>query len=1069
MTRRVSLRLVRAAGAAVAVSLATACAEGPLPTGPSAIAGPLLSTHAAIGPKLVISQVYGGGGNSGAPFQNDFVEVFNAGDASATLTGLSVQYTSATGTGNFGANAGLLIALSGTLAPGQYYLVQAAGGTNGVALPTPDVTGGIALAAGAGKVALVTGTTSLGCNGSAAAGSTPCSAEQRARILDLVGYGNANFFEGTGTAPTLNNTTAALRLESGCRDTDQNRADFVTGTPTPRNTASPRNPCVPLAEAPTVAGVTPTDGAENVAVDSPLSVTFSTAVTLGETWYGISCSASGAVAAATSGSGTAYTITPNAPFARGETCTVTIDNTQVAAAGAPTVTMAAPFSWQFGTEADVCTLPFTPAYEIQGAGAASPLAGRTVTTQGVVVGDFEGSSPTLRGFYLQDATGDGNALTSDAVFVFNNNRDDVRVGDVVRVTGAVAEFQDQTQVSATTIAACGTGTVTPTDVTLPFPTPDYLERYEGMLVRFPQTLTVTEHFQLGRFGQVVLSSGGRLVQPTNVAAPGAAAAALQAANDRNRIILDDELQNQNRDPILFGRGGNPLSASNTLRGGDQVTGAVGVMTFTWAGNSASGNAYRVRPVGALGGGVPAFSAANPRPTSAPAVGGTMRVASFNLLNYFNTFTGCRNGVNGSSTDCRGADNAAEFARQRAKALAALRGLEADVIGVIEVENDGYGPGSAIQDLVNGLNETAGAGTWAFIDADAATGQVNALGTDAIKVGLLYRATTVQPTGITAVLNSTAFVNGGDTGPRNRATLAQAFVRTADRARLIVSVQHLKSKGSACDAPDAGDGQGNCNLVRVRAVEELLAWLGTDPTDTGEEDVLIVGDFNAYAKEDPIARLEGAGYVNLVPRFGGAGTYSFAFDGQWGALDHAMASPSLAAQTTGAADWHINADEPNVLDYNTNFKSANLQSTLFAPDAFRSADHDPVVVGLSLRSPGVAYDFGGLLPPYATTGRRFAATAGSALPIRFTLGGAVGTDVFAAGFPATQPVSCETGAPLGPRTAIDLAGNSSVSVNRGNGAYTLVWKSEAEWAGSCRALVLRLKDETQRTIVFRFGT
>jgi uncharacterized protein len=225
----------------------------------------------------------------------------------------------------------------------------------------------------------------------------------------------------------------------------------------------------------------------------------------------------------------------------------------------------------------------------------------------------------------------------------------------VRVTGNAEEFEGQTEiVSVTPIAHCGTGSVAPVDVTLPFPSADYAERYEGMLVRLHQTLYVTEHFQLGRFGQVVMSSGGRLDQPTNVTTPGAAAQALQGANDLNRIIIDDPMNNQNPDPILFGRGGQPLSASNTLRGGDTATDIVGVMTYTWAGDAASGNAYRVRPVNALGGSIN-FVAANPRPLAAPDVGGTLKVVGMNLLNFFNTFANCTNGAGGAATDCRGAD------------------------------------------------------------------------------------------------------------------------------------------------------------------------------------------------------------------------------------------------------------------------------------------------------------------------------------------------------------------------------------------------------------------------------
>ena len=137
----------------------------------------------------------------------------------------------------------------------------------------------------------------------------------------------------------------------------------------------------------------------------------------------------------------------------------------------------------------------------------------------------------------------------------------------------------------------------------------------------------------------------------------------------------------------------------------------------------------------------------------------------------------------------------------------------------------------------------------------------------------------------------------------------------------MDVNHLKSKGSACDAPDAGDGQGNCNQVRVNAVNELLNWFATDPTGTGEPDILMLGDYNSYAKEDPITTLEAGGFTNLVKSFVGDDAYSYVFDGQWGYLDHALGSASIVGQVTGVGDYHINADEPSVLDYNTDFKTA----------------------------------------------------------------------------------------------------------------------------------------------------
>jgi predicted extracellular nuclease len=345
--------------------------------------------------------------------------------------------------------------------------------------------------------------------------------------------------------------------------------------------------------------------------------------------------------------------------------------------------------------------------------------------------------------------------------------------------------------------------------------------------------------------------------------------------------------------------------------------------------------------------VPDFQPANPRPTDAPAVGGTLRVGVLNLLNYFNTFTGCTAGVAGPPTSCRGADNAFEFDRQWPKTVAAILGLDVDVLAIVEIENDGYGPTSAIQDLTNRLNAATLPGTWAFIDADAGAGQVNALGTDAIKVGLLYRPAAVTPVGTTATLNTMAFVGGGDGAPRNRPALAQAFAQTSDGEVFVAVVNHLKSKGSACETPDTGDGQGNCNAVRTNGALELLAWLAADPTGTGDPDILVLGDLNAYAMEDPIAVLEAAGYWNLQAEFGGYGATTYVFDGQWGSLDHAFASSTLFAQVTGAAAWTINADEPNVLDNNTNFKSAGQVVSLYAPGAFRSSDHDPLIVGLEL--------------------------------------------------------------------------------------------------------------------------
>ena len=776
-----------------------------------------------------------------------------------------------------------------------------------------------------------------------------------------MGYGSANCSE-TSPTPALTNITAALRKSNGAQDTDNNSADFTVGTPNPRNTPPPD-------AAPAVQSTLPADGASSVPYDTNVTVTFTEAVNVTSAWYTLTCSLSGVHTAAVSGGPTTFTVNPDTDFISGDNCTFVVLANQVSDQdnNDPPDNMVANFTVGFST-VNACTLVYTPIYVIQGSGLTAAITGN-ITTQGVVVGDNEGPSPALRGFYLQDLSGDDDLTTSDGIFVFNGNINSVNLGDVVRVSGKAEEFQGQTQISSvTSIVNCGTGSIDPTDVTLPFASSDSAEQYEGMLVRLPQTLYVTEHYLLGRFGEVLLSSGGRLNQPTNVVLPGDPALALQAQNDLNQIIVDDALNNQNADPIVFGRNGQPLSASNTLRGGDTATGIVGIMTYTWAGNSASPNAYRVRPINALNGYVN-FVEANSRPASAPVVGGTTKVVGMNVLNFFNTFAdgnaatpGCF--PSGTDADCRGATSQVEFDRQWPKTVAAIVAMDADVVGFNEIENDGYGPDSSIAFLVDKLNAATAPGTYAFIDADAGTGQANALGNDAIRVGMIYKPGNVTPVGQTAVLNTVAFVNGGDSAPRNRPSLLQAFQVNASGARFIVDINHLKSKGSACDAPDMLDGQGNCNQVRVNSVKELLSWFATDPTGTHETDLLMLGDYNSYAKEDPISTLEAGGFTNLVETFVGADAYSYVFDGQWGYLDQALGSASLTAQVTGVADYHIDADEPSVLDYNTDFKTANLINTLYAPDQFRISDHDPVVVGLVPNAPPKLGDITATLDPVA---------------------------------------------------------------------------------------------------------
>jgi hypothetical protein len=308
--------------------------------------------------------------------------------------------------------------------------------------------------------------------------------------------------------------------------------------------------------------------------------------------------------------------------------------------------------------------------------------------------------------------------------------------------------------------------------------------------------------------------------------------------------------------------------------------------------------------------------------------------------------------------------------------------------------------------------------------------------------------------------------------KSRPALAQTFEEVGTGARFTVAVNHLKSKGSDCldlgDA-DAGDGQGNCNRTRTLAAQALVDWLATDPTGSGDRDVLILGDLNSYAKEDPIdAVIAGADdalgsaddYTNLIARFQGTYAYSYVFDGQAGYLDHGLASATLNGQVTGAADWHINADEPDILDYDTSFKPP-AQDALYEPNAFRSSDHDALVVGLDL----LAYGFAGFQPPIATPPAVNTANAGSTIPVKFSLSGDLGLDVLS-GTPTSAPASCLTWVRTGARVPT-ATGGGGLQYESSTDTYTWVWKTDKSWGETCRALELTLDDGSYWTARFHF--
>lgn len=572
-----------------------------------------------------------------------------------------------------------------------------------------------------------------------------------------------------------------------------------------------------------------------------------------------------------------------------------------------------------------CGDAYTPISAVQGTTDVSPLSGSAISVEAIVTGNFQNASQ-LGGFFIQqpDSEKDSDPKTSEGIFV-SGGTTAVQVGDRVRVSGTVVETYNQTQIAASSVAVCASSQSLPAAIAVNFPvvTRADLEAYEGMRVTLPQTLTVTETYQLGRYGQILLSNG-RLVQPTNVATPGAAAQALQAQNNLNKILLDDGSNMQNPDPEIFPAPG--LSASNTLRGGDTVSNITGILSYDFG-------EYRVTPTA-----TPVFVHSNPRPSAPvfPAIS-NLKVASFNVLNFFNG-----DGFGTGFPTARGADTATEFTRQKTKIVNAIVGLNADVIGLTELENDGFGPYSAIAQLTDALSAASGK-SYAFINPG-----LTKIGTDEIVVGFIYRSDRVAAIGNPAILDSTVSSLFVDT--KNRPVLAQTFRENGSGGVLTVAINHLKSKGSDCvdlADPDTGDGQGNCAMTRTNAANALVSWLASDPTHSGDKDFLIIGDLNSYARENPIAAIKAGGYTDLIGQFVGANAYSYVFDGQAGYLDHALASSSLAAQSTAAVEWHINADEPTALDYNTEFKSAAQVSSFYSSDAYRSSDHDPLVVALKL--------------------------------------------------------------------------------------------------------------------------
>jgi 5'-nucleotidase len=664
------------------------------------------------------------------------------------------------------------------------------------------------------------------------------------------------------------------------------------------------------------------------------------------------------------------------------------------------------------TPAFASTDGITPIADIQGTGDVSPKAGTTVTTTGVVTAQY--ATGGFNGFYLQ-TPGTGGSLdlathtASDAVFVFGSSfAGTVATGDYVKVTGAVSEFNGLTEITATGVTELDASTVTaPVPVTVGLPgTAAQRESLEGMLLAPQGAFTVTDVYAANQYGEIGLAAGDKpLVQPTEAARPGSPEySAVVADNAARAVTLDDGastnfLSSANKSkPLPY------LSSTAPVRVGAPVAFTRPVVldyrNNTWkfqpTGELTPANAASVQPV----------SFTNTRTAAPESVGGELRLATFNVLNYFTTtgdqLTGCtfytdRDGhpvtVN-SGCDARGAADATNLKRQQDKIVAAINGLTADVVSLEEIENSarfGEDRDSALSTLVGALNAAAGSEVWVYVPSPSALPATE----DVIRTAFIYKKANAVPVGASKILDDPAFANA-------RQPLAQAFkkVGAKDASAFLAIVNHFKSKGSGSGADaDQGDGQGASNASRVKQATALVAFADERKAALKTDKVLLIGDFNAYLREDPITVLTDAGYVDQVSTRTSKATYSFG--GTVGSLDHVLASPALDGAITGADVWNINSGESVALEYSRyNYNVTNF----YAPDQYRSSDHDPIVVGLGLAAKPVTLnllninDFHGRIDAntvkFAGTIEKLRAEGGEANSLFLSDGDNIGASLFA---------------------------------------------------------------------------
>lgn len=560
--------------------------------------------------------------------------------------------------------------------------------------------------------------------------------------------------------------------------------------------------------------------------------------------------------------------------------------------------------------AATCDDVHVPVSRIQGPGDASPMAGKQVSVQGIITVDLRHQGG-FQGFYLQQALAeqDSDEATSEGLFI-HTRASAGEPGDRVHVSGEVQEYYGLTSLTdVSAVAVCASpGLPAPHPLKPGILPPEGRESLEGMLVQTVKPLTITDTWNLARYGELVLTPSLQRVA-TQIMPPGREAQRLQEHQEGQRLVLDDGHRRKYPRPVpyLTNDGDAP---GNPLRIGDQIAPLAGVMDYRFG-------QWRLQPLSR-----PEIHHANPRqlPPERQAQA-NLRVVSLNLGNLFNG-----DGQGGGFPTTRGADSHEAYQQQLARLARQILATAPDILAVSELENDGYGEHSAPADLARALGED-----WRFV-----RGGTDRHG-DAIRNGLLYRHDRVRPQG------QATLITGGAFEQWHRPALAQGFRPSGGGDRLTVVSVHLKSK-SCRNAPaaqkDAGDGQGCYAAARKAASLQLAQWR---PPETGSDPlILLTGDFNAYAMETAIQAMADAGYTDLIADFQGLEQQTFRYHGRQGTLDYHFANETLRDRVLASHIWSVNAEEPRLWAYDAD-KGPGV------PEGFlwRATDHNPVITDLKL--------------------------------------------------------------------------------------------------------------------------